>query len=549
MLSVRFANVSRIDHETGIARLTTSLTVALLDHTPGWHVLLDQIGLTYRVMHNVNELEPESVAVLIVNRHLWFEERERILAYVRAGGAVLDVDSLLREARSGSYRRPYVSSVQIGNDPDLFGDVGLLDLHCRVAIPKGRSVSEGIVGFQPEGMGVIGRLGFDPGRLMLDTRAMARAFVSPGDERPSERVGRTTKGGLEIVVRRMMTRLFHLRGLPFLRKRPFPGDAPSVMCFRIDSDYGSREQIAALYDVATTTDTRMTWFLHVEAHREWLDSFAGFEEQEIALHCFRHRTFATADENRLNIELGLKELASAGIQVTGFSAPNGIWNHNLAEVLDSVPFLYSSEFSLAYDALPFCPMLPIGRRVNAWFYRAMQIPVHPVSVGNLARVRMSEEQMLNYYISVAERKRRAEHPLIFYHHPTHERWDLLAEFLNRLHSYRPAMMTFTEYALWWHGRSNARYAAEVTDNTLTLSFHDRPESVLLDVLLPDGRRGIIREDGGLDLNSVVVGSGTDLGESIDREDPAPPSDLGHRQSGTFVVRRRALHDWIIRMSR
>lgn len=520
--------------------MNRSLALALLEYSPGWELLLEQIGAPFRVLHNIAGVSPEQVAVVIVNRHLWEEEVESLEAFVRDGGAVLDVGQLLPRLEAGKFRRAKVRSVFADPQNGLLREYAPLDLYSRVRRREGGEL-DGLLSIEERGKGIIASIGFDPGHLMLDCRAATKRFPSLAGRYPAERVSRISKGELEKLLRKIFIRLYAALGLPFIRKRSFPDDAASVLCFRIDSDYGSRQQIASLYDLARDTGTAMTWFLHVEAHNDWLDTFASFSGQEIALHCWRHRTFPERMENYANIADGLAALRSVGIKVEGFAAPNGIWNHGLGRAIDEHGFLYSSEFALAYDALPFRPILPRDRRVNERFYNAVQVPIHPVSVGNLLRVGMDEAQMIDYYRGVTRRKTNAGDSLIFYHHPTHERWDVMEALLLEAKHSGARSITFADYARWWKTREEASIEAGFQDDRVTISSRDRDPSVWLDVVAPDGRHGMIEGDGTTRIADLAAPPSQHVADEL--EAPTTIREFSWR------LKRRAVHDWIIRTSR
>ena len=518
--------------------MSRSLALAVLDYSPGWELLLEQAGVPHRALQNVADLSPERFAAVIVNRHLWEEELEGVEAFVREGGGALDTGRFLSRLEPGRFRRGRAGSIF---PDDIFETAGPLDLYCRgVRLREGGELN-GFAGIEPRGGGALAWLGFDPGRLMSDSRAALHRFPGLDGRYPAERVSRISKGEIEKVVRRMLVRLYAALGLPFIRKRSFPDDAATVLSFRIDSDYGNDAQISALYDLARSAGISMTWFLHAEAHRGRLERFGTFADQEIALHCWRHRTFRDREENRANIGDGLAALQGAGLEARGFAAPNGIWNHGLAQEIDERGFLYSSEFSLACDALPFRPILPQNRRVNKRFYNAFQIPIHPVSVGNLLRAGMNDGQMAEYYRRVIARKAAAGDPLIFYHHPTHERWGVMEELLLEGVRRGGRNLTFAEYAAWWRVREKAEVEGMFVDGHIVVRSRDRDPSVRLEAIGPDGRRGMIKEDGATALADLAPHAGLPQSDGLER-----PKEI---REFSWRLKRRALHDWIIRTSR
>ena len=52
---------------------------------------------------------------------------------------------------------------------------------------------------------------------------------------------------------------------------------------------------------------------------------------------------------------GPRDLTESGFEPVGFAAPHGRWNPGLDAVLEDLGYLYSSDFQLGYDDLPFFP--------------------------------------------------------------------------------------------------------------------------------------------------------------------------------------------------
>ena len=521
--------------------MSRSLTIALLDWSPGWEILLEWMGLPWRLVHNIGELSVERFAVVICNRHLWKEEIEGVEGAARSGLGVLDTGRFLHHVRPESVRSSWVASAFPDQSDPLLTGLPVLDLHGRGTSPRHDPLLKRVLGFVPLGKGTVASLGVDPGLLMEDIQPRSKRFPGVHGKHPAERVARRTKGEIGLLLQRTIARLFHEQGLPVVRKRSFPERAENIFCFRVDSDYGSREQIDSLYDVARASGMPMTWFLHTEGHKGWLDHFASFEGEEIALHCARHKAFPDKEGNLANIREARRAMNGAGLKPVGYAAPTGLWNHGVGEAIDEEGFLYSSEFTLACDALPFYPILPLHRRVNQHFYQALQIPIHPVSVGNLARVGLSDKEMGDYYRTVIERKRYNREPLIFYHHPTHERWDVVEGIIESAREGGVQALTFQGYAEWWKKREEVRFEASYGEGEVVLQSINRDTSVLFDILLPDGRSGIVEHDGSILLSDLK----TSMPSSSFQSD-IPPHSL---RRFSFTVARRALRDALVRMSR
>ena len=523
--------------------MNRSLTIGLLDWTPGWEMLLEWTGVPRRPLHNMKDLTVEQLAVVIVNRPLWREECEAVEGFVRSGGALLDIGRFLPRVAPETIRRRWVSSLFPDQSDPLFSGLPLLDLEGRGASPRQASDVEGLLGFVPLGKGIIASLGVDPGPMMEDHRFRMKRFPGVDARHPAERVSRLSKGEIGLLLDRIFLHLFAEQGLPLLRKRRFPDDAENIFCFRVDSDYGSIDQINSLYDLARSTSAPMTWFLHTEGHAGRLARFAEFEGQEIALHCARHRTFPDKERNRRNIADARRALREVGLSAVGYAAPTGLWHHNLAEVIDEEGFLYSSEFTLACDAFPFYPILPLRRRVNTDFYRALQVPIHPISVGNLARVGISDQRMIDYYREVIDRKFHNGESLIFYHHPTHERWNVVEGIIEAAGKKGARPMTFRAWADWWKRREDVSFEAKIEGGRLELRSWGGDLSVRTDVFFPDGTVGRLAEDGGYEISEI------DRLQSPEIYRFGGEERIDHLRRFSFTVARRALRDNLTRVRR
>ena len=532
-----------------------SLHIGLLELTPGWEIILDGLGIPWRLIHGIGEPSPEDFAAIVVNRHLWCEEIEGLEAYARAGGALLDVGRFIPARRPWHVRRSWSHRIV---DPSLRRSGALpqiLDTGCRAlrytppgGEPGETSGTDRVISLESLGAGTVAFLGLRPDHLLLSIANRTKRFPGLAGDHPAELVSAVDKGEVVRLVDTLLRQLYHERNLPYVRKRRFPGDAPSILAFRIDTDYGRREQIDRLHEISRASDIPFTWFIHTEGHGDWLDRFGAFELGELALHCARHRTFGDLQRNLENIERGRRQMIEAGLpDPVGFSAPTGLWNHGLAEAIDRAGFLYSSEFSLAFDALPFYPVLPVTRRVNERFYRALQIPIHPVSVANLARVGIDDRSMGSYYRRVIREKMAADMPLIFYHHPTHERYGVVEEILEAGGATGAQPMTFSDYAAWWKRRAEAQVDLRIdAAGRVTLHSNDRDPTVQIAVGYPDGTEGTIWMDGEY------------AREDITRREPrqwtAPdnaygPGDISRLRTFSPTVKRRALRDWWTRVGR
>jgi hypothetical protein len=97
-----------------------------------------------------------------------------------------------------------------------------------------------------------------------------------------------------------------------------------------------------------------------------------------------------------------------------YAAPRGMWNPELGAALEELGYLYSSDFGLEIDGLPFFP------RVYTQRTGVIQIPIHPFSVERAVRYAEenglnppSEEEVLSYFTAVARDLSSKSGPFFF----------------------------------------------------------------------------------------------------------------------------------------
>jgi hypothetical protein len=124
---------------------------------------------------------------------------------------------------------------------------------------------------------------------------------------------------------------------------------------------------------------------------------------------------------------------------------------------------YSSEFSYDYDNVPSYPF------INNHFTSVLQLPIHPICPGSLRRSGYTEEEMVEYFISLIDKKLSLREPICFYHHPTHhftEVFDIVFQYIRENHIHA---CSYSEYALWWMKRNNVQIHFTFDEMTKTIS--------------------------------------------------------------------------------
>jgi len=218
-----------------------------------------------------------------------------------------------------------------------------------------------------------------------------------------------------------------------------PGNEP-LFIFRIDTDFASIKEIGVFYELCNNYNISATWFVDIHSE-EILEYYQAFRNQEIGLHCDRHFVYKNKTDNLRNIRNGLNQLKAHKIYPAGFAAPFGEWNTQLEESLFELDFIYSSEFSFAYDSLPI-----IRKNDNQ---NLLQIPIHPISPGRLRRSHFNTAEMIDYYIKQIESCRRLNLPAIIYHHPSHGLSNLIEAIFKNIKQESINNLTMLSYASWW----------------------------------------------------------------------------------------------------
>ncbi|MEO1023500.1 MAG: DUF2334 domain-containing protein, partial [Bacteroidota bacterium] len=209
-----------------------------------------------------------------------------------------------------------------------------------------------------------------------------------------------------------------------------------------------------LYQLAITYQMKLTWFLHVQAHEEWLHYFHYFQNQEIALHGYEHGTAWNSTKLKKNIEKGLRIMIEHSLTPQGFCAPYAIWDRHLQMALSGFEFEYSSEFTFGYDTYP----------IHLPEMELYQVPIHPICTGSLARKGASEAQMESYFNQVFERKNARFEPHFYYHHPMQPGLGVVESLFGKARGKKLLSLTFLEFVQFWKYRSQC---------SMEVSYHPR----------------------------------------------------------------------------
>ncbi len=506
------------------------LTIGIVRLRPGWRIVLDQLGVAYEVIRRWEDVSPDRYSAIIVDAEPDSSGLKALETYLQEGGAVLDGGHYLPMVEPKKIRRQSLRSIAADAADELFRDIWLADIDASVLLHRESDRMGRTVHLGQRGAGFVAYVPFDIGELIRDGTSRRRPFYAALRSLPNEIVARVSKGEIRRIVEIALRWLHARRGLPYVHRWYFPGRLPSIFCFRVDSDYGTPAQIDALYSVAREYRMRMTWFLHVDAHHEWLDRFGAMGDQELALHGYRHRTFGGYEENLANIMEAAALLKRADIRFTGFAAPNGFWNPALCRAVEEAGLLYSSEFSLAYDDLPFYPDL-YGKRSPV-----LQVPIHPICIGSMLRGKADPEMMKEYFRMVIRRKLQRHEPVILYGHPGHERWDVTADSFAYVRELGVENFTMGEYAAWWLKREETRFDATFNGDSVTVRFRRYRDGVHLALHDGQGRLGFVGADGCWRLSALEWSAPVRSG------DPSP-ADIRRAREWSPALLRHGIEDY------
>jgi hypothetical protein len=442
------------------------LCVGMIAASESWTQLCQQEGIPHVVISLADDTFAERCSVIIVNKPLALAERGRLEEYLRYGGAIIGYTKHL-EGVCGITGIPARLDYIVSAADDVIGGAGLIDLGTEGVVPREahllRTQDNTFAAFAgPLGGGCAVVLPFDMGQLLQDSRAANKSFYFARDRLPTERVSLVGKAELHRLFHCAMQYVHHARGLPYVHLWWFPDGQRNLFALRIDTDGAPQHDVDDLYAVARAHGVSLSWFLDVKSHESWLRHFTTFVDQEIGVHCYEHRTYESFGANQKNIQTAVHMVRAAGLQPTGFTAPFGIWNVELARAVDECALEYSSEFSYSYDGLPLYPADQDQR------FGTLQVPVHPICIGAMKRVGHGDSHIVEYYRSVIEKKLAFGEPLFFYHHPAHHGWPVMEFLFDRMNHLGVNNVTLGAYARWWKKRLEMEVQFSLAGDVLRL---------------------------------------------------------------------------------
>lgn len=296
----------------------------------------------------------------------------------------------------------------------------------------------------------------DPFAALIDTRPTYAVWEVAGC-RVTERVARWPKAALRRRVLRPIREAITRAGGVWARLAPFPYPYRSAFHFRADLDEYEPEDYARFARARKPLDDCTTHFVCTHAYGHdpaILDDLRRLDAQS---HGHYHVVYRESAANRRNIERAQAILECAGIQPTGFAAPEGRWNAGLDRALEGLGYQYSSDFQLNYDDFPFFSWRD-GR-----FSQVLQIPIHPVCEGIFIESGVSDGRAIGEHLAGVVRSRIASgEPAFVYGHPERrlgrmpEVFEILADAVAGEN--QVWRTTMTAFADWWQWRHRRRWS-------------------------------------------------------------------------------------------
>ena len=221
-----------------------------------------------------------------------------------------------------------------------------------------------------------------------------------------------------------------------------------IFTFRIDLDFFHPKHVEKTLEAAEKHGIRMTWFVNMETgqfHEREIKRIA--KTQDVQNHGFLHETFKNSGKNLENIMKADKMLKEMNVKCKGFAAPFGFWNKELGTALEKTGYEYSSEFREGKSIFPFYP------KANGEKAKVLQVPIHPICLGNLFESGYNEKEAIEYFGKIIKLLYEKQIPIFLYGHPTGrlgEHPKVLEKIFEKVNELDDVWSTnLTDYAGFW----------------------------------------------------------------------------------------------------
>lgn len=465
-----------------------NIRIGVAQLTPGWQIILSQIGVNFRQLSKNSSVDPDEYSLLVINSSEY--NLELLQKWFEVSGAILWEADAYCQLNNLPLKRKRIKFVV---PKAKFRYLGIIDFYCDFIYPYDRSLH-----FEDRKLGIAQKEGmvclpFTLDDLIMNTSVMRKRFYANRLELPSEQVSKVSKNKVRKIVQQLIEELHHQQNLPFVHKWFFPRNVQNMFIFRIDTDFCSQKDADEMYKICRKNNISATWFLDTDSDNK-LKNYASMEDQELAIHCDKHFVYNNFEDNYDNIQKADNKLKSCGINAIGFAAPFGDWNPSLDMALQKLELKYSSEFALNYDDLPFYP------NYNNKFSSVLQISIHPISLGRLRRSHFTEDEMLQYFLGIIKEKAELKEPVIIYHHPHHKHFEIFDKIFQFIKKNNFRNMSMKDFSEWWKKRYVLESEFKYINNRILVKYDS--EDVFIRISTKDGYT--ISKRGDIKINKISL---------------------------------------------
>ncbi len=442
--------------------------IGLIGNNFAWETVLTQEGVFFDVVSNLIDLKKYNIIIVTSKSQISYNT---VYDFAKNGGMVLIETDIFSKI---TYTKAYYKKVRylIPQENSLFSEIGLIDIDNEIYFLQDKNyLDENLkIAFEKVGKGFLYFFPFTLSNVFSNHKYSRKKFYDKRKELPSEDVSNVSKYKFLKIISISLSALFHKIKLPFVTKWYYPNSKKSFFSFRIDTDFCSLEDAKKLYELTLKYKIPTTWFVDTSSKENLQNLYSKLpQNNEVGLHAFRHLIFRSYKENDKNINKGLEILKKYGINPNGFAAPFGEWNITLQKVIEKY-FLYSSEFCFDYDNFPSYPY------VAGNFSSALQIPVHPISIGRLIRSHYTKEEMIGYYFAVIDYLKSRNIPIIIYHHPHHGYFEVIEKIFKKITTDNEIFSdTMINFYKMWVNRNSERMKITVQNGKI---YVDNPKGYL-----------------------------------------------------------------------
>ncbi|MEO0072659.1 MAG: hypothetical protein ABIK10_04345 [candidate division WOR-3 bacterium] len=438
--------------------------------------IFTQEGIYYQVLQ---ELPTYYLSPIIINRKLSVPELINLRKLLNNGGAILIDAKNIGQISLDKFKRRRISHL-INDRSEAFNNILGVELELPGFVTKNQILAVEYAN------GYLAVLPFDLNQAIADYRAKRKPFLTNiGKRYPNEIVATISKGALRQLIINLVRWLYKKLNYPYVHLWYYPHNHQSIFGFRVDTDFGSHVTIEKTFELEEKTNVKFTYFVHTQ----YLFDLPR-ETKDFQIHCDRHQVYKDYLRNYNNIATAKKILESLGLSPIGFAAPYGFWNINLQRALEANCIKYSSEFSLAYDDLPFFPI------VNGEPSTVLQIPIHPICIGRLLHAGVAPKNCVEYYFKYFTTQLVKREPMIIYDHPHRiaEFFEIFGEILNRAQNLPNVWLTtLTNYYYWWVDRLRVleNSSWQIDGDMLKVYTTNVDPSFTLHIVLPNDTEAFI----------------------------------------------------------